>query len=68
MKSLPYNNVRRIMKNTVKNNGMEISRGSVELMTELAEQYIERRTLKAMLIAKDARKRRITRVHVELTI
>ena len=68
MKCLPYNNVRKIMKNTVKNNGMEISRGSVELMTELAEEYIIRRTLKAMLIAEDARKRRITKAHVELTI
>ena len=68
MKGLPHHNVKRIMKNAVKNNGMEISRGSVELMTELAEQYIERRTLKAMLIAKDARKRRITKAHVELTI
>jgi len=68
MKSLPHHNVRRIMKNAVKNKGMEISRGSVELMTELAEEYIIRRTLKAMLIAEDARKRRITRAHVGLTI
>ena len=68
MKSLPHHNVRRIMKNTVKNNGMEISKNAVELMTELAEQYITRKTLKAMLIAKDARKRRITKAHVELTI
>ena len=68
MKSLPYNNVRRIMKNAVSSGGMEISRNSVDLMRELAEQYIERRTLKAMLIAKDARKRRITKAHVELTI
>ena len=68
MKDLPYNNVRRIMKDAVKNSDMEISRGSVELMTELAEEYITRRTLKAMLIAEDARKRRITRAHVELTI
>jgi len=56
------------MKNAVKNNNMEISKGSVELMTELAEQYITRKTSKAMLIAKDARKRRITKAHVELTL
>jgi len=56
------------MKNAVKNKDMLVSRDAAELMIELAEQYIERRTLKAMLIAKDARKRRITRVHVELTI
>jgi len=68
MKCLPYNNVRKIMKNAVKNNGMEISRDSVELMRELAEEYITRRTLKAMMIAKDGKKRRITKAHVELTI
>jgi len=68
MKCLPYNNVRKIMKNAVEGNGMEISRGSVELMRELAEEYITRRTLKAMMIAKDGKKRRITKAHVELTI
>ena len=68
MKSLPHHNVRKIMKNAVKNNGMEISRDSVELMRELAEEYITRRTLKAMMIAKDGKKRRITKAHVELTI
>ena len=68
MKGLPHHNVRKIMKNAVKNKDMLVSRDAAELMIELAEQYIERRTLKAMLIAKDARKRRITRVHVELTI
>ena len=68
MKSLPHHNVKMIMKNAVKNNGMEISRNAEELMTELAEQYITRRTLKAMMIAKDGKKRRITKAHVELTI
>jgi len=68
MSNLPYNNVRKIMKNAVEGNGMEISRGSVELMRELAEEYITRRTLKAMMIAKDGKKRRITKAHVELTI
>lgn len=68
MKSLPHYNVRRIMKSAVRDKGMEISRDSVELMTELAEQCIIRRTLKAMLIAEDAGKRRITKRHVELTI
>ena len=68
MKSLPYNNVRRIMKDAVKNSDMEISRGSVELMTELAEEYITRRTLKAMLIANDAKKKIITKHHLELTM
>jgi len=68
MKSLPHHNVRKIMKDAVKNKDMLVSRDAAELMIELAEQYIERRTLKAMLIAKDARKRRITKAHVELTI
>ena len=68
MKSLPYNNVRKIMKDAVKNKDMLVSRDAAELMIELAEQYIERRTLKAMMIAKDGKKRRITKAHVELTI
>ena len=68
MSNLPYNNVRKIMRNALGNNGMEVSRGSVELMRELAEEYITRRTLKTMMIAKDGKKRRITKAHVELTI
>jgi len=68
MSNLPYNNVRKIMKNALENKGMEVSRDSVELMRELAEEYITRRTLKAMMIAKDGKKRRITKAHVELTI
>ncbi|MDI6916580.1 MAG: NFYB/HAP3 family transcription factor subunit [Thermoplasmatales archaeon] len=68
MKSLPHHNVKRIMKNAVMSKDMEVSKDSVELMRELAEQYIHYKTLKAMLIANDAGKRRITRAHVELTI
>ena len=68
MSNLPYNNVRKIMKNALENKGMEVSRDSVELMRELAEEYITRRTLKTMMIAKDGKKRRITKAHVELTI
>ena len=68
MKNLPHHNVKRIMKSAVRSKGMEVSRDSVELMRELAEEYITRRTLKAMMIAKDGKKRRITKAHVELTI
>lgn len=68
MKDLPYNNVRRIMKNVVRAKDMLVSRNAVELMRELAEEYIERRTLKAMLIAKNGRKRTIMRRDLELTI
>ena len=68
MKSLPHHNVRKIMKDAVKNKDMLVSRDAAELMIELAEQYIERRTLKAMLIANDAKKKIITKHHLELTM